>query len=77
MDAASYTIKERLLSEALVLLDKREMRICVLYRRDPYPLSHRIIQKVTIKNAKEDQKIVTHKRGVWSNSGSELVELSM
>jgi hypothetical protein len=37
MDAASYTIKEQLLSEALVLLDKRELRICVLYRCDPYP----------------------------------------
>jgi hypothetical protein len=41
MDAASYTMKERSLSEALVLLDKREVRIFVLClylnRRDPYP----------------------------------------
>jgi hypothetical protein len=53
MDAASYTIKEQLLSEALVLLDKRELRICVLYRRDPYP---RILQH-NLKSLADDLKI--------------------
>jgi hypothetical protein len=53
MEAASYTIKEQLLSEALVLLDKRELRICVLYRRDPYP---RTPYSVDVRCA----KITTH-----------------
>ena len=29
--------KGMVVSEALVLLDKRQIGICVLYRRDPYP----------------------------------------